>query len=129
MKLTARDLFLFPGQRIPDQFLARKSQTKGENATAMRVSGQVSVRILLPQFTTENFLLPISHKKFRGSQASPELASSTGRPEQVASMETVFNHSEASQNAQNCALYTAAQRMKLVRKWWTESMQILIKQL
>jgi hypothetical protein len=62
MKLIAGDLLLFPGQRIPDRFLARKSQTKGENAGAMRVSGQISVGILLPQFTTESFMSPISHK-------------------------------------------------------------------
>jgi hypothetical protein len=62
MKLIAGDLLLFPGQRTLDQFLARKLQTKGENAT--RVSDQISDRILLPQFTTENLLLPISHKNF-----------------------------------------------------------------
>jgi hypothetical protein len=38
MKLIAGDLLLFPGQRIPDQLLARKLQTKGENATATRPS-------------------------------------------------------------------------------------------
>jgi hypothetical protein len=64
MKLTTGDLLLFPGQRIPDQFLPRKSQTKGENATTIRVSGQISVRILLPQFTTKNFMPPNSHKNF-----------------------------------------------------------------
>jgi hypothetical protein len=64
MKLITGDLLLFPGQRIPNQSLARKSQTKGEDAEATRVSGQISVGILLPQFTTENFMSPISHKTF-----------------------------------------------------------------
>jgi hypothetical protein len=64
MKLIAGDLLLFPGQRIPDQFLARKSQTKGENATTAPSSSQISVRLLLPQFTTENFLSTIRQKNF-----------------------------------------------------------------
>jgi hypothetical protein len=96
MKLIAGDLLLFPGQRIPVQFLARKSQTKGENAGATRVAGQISVGILLPQFTTENSMRPMSHKNFPSVAGESRTGFADGGSQQVASVETAFNHSEVS---------------------------------
>jgi hypothetical protein len=106
MKLIAGDLPSFPGQRIPDQFLTRKSQTKGEKATTTQVSGQISIRIFLTQFTTENIMSPILHKNFPRVAGESRTRFVEGRSQQHASMGTVFNHSEVShKTAELCPLH------------------------